>query len=179
MFDFGLGTAELLLIAMVALIVVGPKELPGLLRAFGRWMGKLKALASEFQSQMDGLARESGVGDVKKEVEESLEKISVEDLDREFAEMESELRAQLATDGGKGRARQAEDEDLLEEEERPLPDTLDLDAGSQASAGADDAAAVAARRDGGKKGAGDDAVHDDAQDSPPSSRPPEKVAARD
>ena len=128
MFDFGLGTAELLLIAMVALIVVGPKELPGLLRTIGRWVGKVRALASDFQAHLDDLSKESGIEDVKKEVRETVDEMSVEDLDREFAEMERELREQLAADIESGKApKDADDEDLLEEEERPLPDTIDLD----------------------------------------------------
>ncbi len=129
MFDFGLGTSELLLIAMVALIVVGPKELPGLLRTLGRWMGYLKSLAADFQSHLDELTKESGVKDVRKDVEESLEELSIEDLDREFKEMEAELRQQLAAGAEQpGHApKEADDEDLLDEDERPLPETLDLD----------------------------------------------------
>jgi len=128
MFDFGLGTSELLLIAMVALIVVGPKELPGLLRTIGRWVGKVKALASEFQGQLDELTRESGVKDVKEQVERDIDTLSLDDLDREFAEIEQEMRQQLA-EGAKqpGGPKEADDEDLIEEDERPLPETLDLD----------------------------------------------------
>ena len=129
MFDFGLGTSELLVIAVVALIVVGPKELPTLLRAIGRMVGKVKALAAEFQGHLDDLARESGVDDVKKKVEEEMEELSIEDLDREFTEIEREMREQLAA-GAKplDKAEEAADEDLTDETERPLPETLDLDA---------------------------------------------------
>jgi len=128
MFDFGIGTSELLLIAMVALIVVGPKELPGLLRAIGRVVGKVKALASEFQGHLDDLAKESGVDDVKKKVQEEFEELSIEDLDREFTEIEREMREQLAA-GAKpvDKAEEADDEDLVDETERPLPETMDLD----------------------------------------------------
>ena len=129
MFDFGLSTSELLVIAVVALIVVGPKELPTLLRAIGRMVGKVKALAAEFQGHLDDLARESGVEDVKKKVEEEMEELSIEDLDREFTEIEREMREQLAA-GAKplDKAEEAADEDLTDETERPLPETLDLDA---------------------------------------------------
>lgn len=129
MFDFGLGTSELLVIAVVALIVVGPKELPTLLRAVGRMVGKVKALAAEFQGHLDDLARESGVEDVKKKVEEEMEELSIEDLDREFTEIEREMREQLAA-GAKplDMAEEAADEDLTDDTERPLPETLDLDA---------------------------------------------------
>ena len=144
MFDFGLGTSELLVIAMVALIVVGPKELPTLLRAIGRMVGKVKALAAEFQSHLDDLTRESGVDDVKKKVEEQMEELTIEDLDREFDAIEREMREQLAS-GAKplSEAQEADDEDLTDESERPLPKTLDLDAepGKDAKASSADAEA--------------------------------------
>jgi len=128
MFDFGIGTSELLILAMVALIVVGPKELPGLLRTIGRMVSKVRALASEFQGHLDDLAKESGVDDVKKKVEEEFEELSIEDLDREFTEIEREMREQLAAGAKPLRiAEEADDEDLTDETERPLPETLDLD----------------------------------------------------
>ena len=49
MFDIGWG--ELLVIGVVALIVIGPKELPGVLRSLGHWMGKIRRMAAEFQGQ--------------------------------------------------------------------------------------------------------------------------------
>lgn len=68
MFDFGISSGELLLIAIVALIVVGPKDLPQLLRTIGRLMTKMRGMAREFQSHIDEAMRETGVDDVKKEV---------------------------------------------------------------------------------------------------------------
>ena len=49
MFDIGWG--ELLIIGIVALIAIGPKELPAALRALGQWMGKIRRMAGEFQNQ--------------------------------------------------------------------------------------------------------------------------------
>jgi sec-independent protein translocase protein TatB len=68
MFDFGLGSFELLMIAIVAIIVVGPKDLPKLLRTVGQFMTKVGGLAREFQGYLDDAARESGLDDVKSEV---------------------------------------------------------------------------------------------------------------
>ena len=68
MFDFGLGSFELLMIAIVAIIVVGPKDLPKLLRTVGQFMTKIRGLAREFQGYIDEAARETGLDDVKKEV---------------------------------------------------------------------------------------------------------------
>lgn len=68
MFDFGLSMGELMVIAMIALIVVGPKDLPKMLRTIGRFVTKLRGMAGEFQRHLDSAIREAGIEDVKKEV---------------------------------------------------------------------------------------------------------------
>jgi sec-independent protein translocase protein TatB len=68
MFDIGWG--ELLLIGIVALIAIGPKELPGALRTLGQWMGKVRRMAGEFQNQFHEAMREAELADLKKEVDE-------------------------------------------------------------------------------------------------------------
>lgn len=68
MFDIGWG--ELLVIGLVALIVIGPKELPGALRTLGQWMGKVRRMAGEFQNQFHDAMREAELHELKKEVDE-------------------------------------------------------------------------------------------------------------
>jgi sec-independent protein translocase protein TatB len=68
MFDISWG--ELMLIGVVALIVIGPKELPGVLRMVGQWMGKIRRMAAEFQSQFQEAMREAEMSDLKKQVDE-------------------------------------------------------------------------------------------------------------
>lgn len=63
---FDLGWTELLLIGIVALIVVGPKDLPVLFRNVGIWVGKARGMAREFSRAMNDAADESGVKDVAK-----------------------------------------------------------------------------------------------------------------
>ena len=63
------GGLELLIIAAVALIVVGPKDLPMLLRKFGQFMAKVRGMASEFRASFDEMARQSELDDLRKEVE--------------------------------------------------------------------------------------------------------------
>ena len=58
---FDIGWMELLLIGVVALIVVGPKELPVLFRTVGRYMGKARGMAREFQRSMEQAADETGL----------------------------------------------------------------------------------------------------------------------
>jgi sec-independent protein translocase protein TatB len=64
MFDFGAG--ELLVIGVVALIVVGPKDLPVLFRNVGRFVGKAKGMAREFSRAMDDAANDAGIKDAAK-----------------------------------------------------------------------------------------------------------------
>jgi sec-independent protein translocase protein TatB len=71
---FDIGWSELLLIGIVALIAIGPKELPGALRTLGQWMGKVRRMASEFQNQFHEAMREAELADLKKEVDEMASK---------------------------------------------------------------------------------------------------------
>jgi sec-independent protein translocase protein TatB len=66
---FDIGWSELLVIAVVAIIVVGPKDLPKLMRGFGHYAGKLRRAASDFQRQFEEAMRESEVEEVKKAIE--------------------------------------------------------------------------------------------------------------
>ena len=68
MLDFSWG--ELVIVGIVALIAIGPKELPGVLRALGKWMGKIRRMASDFQSQFQDALREAEVADLKKQVDD-------------------------------------------------------------------------------------------------------------
>ena len=67
MFDIAWG--EFIVIAVVALIVIGPKELPAVLRAIGQWTTKIRRMASEFQGQFQEALREAEMADLKKEVD--------------------------------------------------------------------------------------------------------------
>src|SRR5258708_5078536 len=68
MFDIGWG--ELLVIGVVALVAIGPKELPTVLRTLGQWMAKLRRMAAEFQGQFQEAMREAEMSDLKKQVDE-------------------------------------------------------------------------------------------------------------
>ena len=65
-----IGWWELLVVGMVALVVVGPKELPSLLRTIGRYVGMAKRQADEFRSQFDDAMRESEFNDLRNEMNE-------------------------------------------------------------------------------------------------------------
>ncbi len=65
MFEIGLGWMEMALIALLALMVIGPKELPKVLRSMGHWMRKVRGLAHEFQSGLDDMVREADLEETR------------------------------------------------------------------------------------------------------------------
>lgn len=66
---FDIGWSELLVVAIVAIIVVGPKDLPRMLRAFGRIMGQVRRTANEFRSQFDEALRDAELDEARRSVE--------------------------------------------------------------------------------------------------------------
>src|ERR1700689_5388952 len=67
---FDISWTEFLLIGIVALIVIGPKELPGVLRTLGQWTRKVRSMAGDFQNQFQEAMREAEMADLKKEVDD-------------------------------------------------------------------------------------------------------------
>ena len=67
---FDIGWSELVVVAVVALIAIGPKELPGVLRMVGQWMAKARKMAGEFQGQFQEAMREAEMADLKKTFDE-------------------------------------------------------------------------------------------------------------
>jgi sec-independent protein translocase protein TatB len=73
---FDISWSEFAIIAVVALIAIGPKELPGVLRMVGQWMGKARKMAAEFQGQFQEAMREAEMADLKKSFDEVKEAAS-------------------------------------------------------------------------------------------------------
>src|SRR3954464_13900386 len=69
MFDISWG--KIVIIGVVALIFIGPKELPAVLRMVGQWMGKMRRMAAEFQGQFQDAMREAEMADLKKTFDET------------------------------------------------------------------------------------------------------------
>jgi len=68
---FDIGWQEIALIGGVALIAIGPKELPGALRTAGQWVGKARRLAQDFQGQFQEALREADIAEMKKQFDEA------------------------------------------------------------------------------------------------------------
>ena len=101
MFDIGWG--ELLVIGVVALVAIGPKELPGVLRTVGQWTGKLRRMAAEFQNQFHEAMREAELADLKKQVDEVTSEVRsygtfdpVSDVRRELEKTQSQIENAMA-----------------------------------------------------------------------------------
>ncbi len=96
MFDIGWG--ELLVIGIVALVAIGPKELPTVMRTVGQWTAKLRRMAAEFQSQFHEAMREAELADLKKQVDDMTSEVRsygtfdpVSDVRRELEKTQSQI----------------------------------------------------------------------------------------
>jgi sec-independent protein translocase protein TatB len=98
MFDFA--WSELALIAVVALVVIGPKDLPRVMRVVGQWVRRARAVAREFQGSLDQMMREAELDDIKRHIDRA----SSFNLDHEIrrtvdptGELQSSLDAPVLT----------------------------------------------------------------------------------
>ncbi|MBT7955400.1 MAG: twin-arginine translocase subunit TatB [Rhodospirillaceae bacterium] len=66
---FDIGWTEITIILIVAIIVIGPKDLPRVLRTVGQWVGKAKAMTREFRGHVDDMIRDTELDEVKKQIE--------------------------------------------------------------------------------------------------------------
>ncbi len=66
---FDIGWMEMMVIAIVMIVIIGPKELPGVLHTMGRWVGRVRVMARSFQDSIEEMAQESGLEDVRREVD--------------------------------------------------------------------------------------------------------------
>ena len=100
MFDFDAG--KLIVIGIVALIVIGPKELPGMLRQLGQMMGKLRRMAGEFQGQFMDAMKEAEIDTLKEEAQKLTESVKnqagfgeINDLNAEIGNLDASIKAEI------------------------------------------------------------------------------------
>ncbi len=68
---FDIGWTEIAIIAVVALVVIGPKDLPGVIRSVGRWSGKARKVTRDFQRNFETMAEETELAEVRREIAEA------------------------------------------------------------------------------------------------------------
>lgn len=88
---FDIGWAEMLVIGVVALVVVGPKDLPKMFHTVGQLMGKARGMAREFQRAMDAAAKETGVNDLARDLRKTASGQSLREATG-FDEIEKQFR---------------------------------------------------------------------------------------
>ncbi|MEQ8299269.1 MAG: Sec-independent protein translocase protein TatB [Hyphomonas sp.] len=89
----GVGFSELLLLALAALIIVGPKDLPFMMRKVGQLVGKARGMAREFQAAFEDIARQSELEDLRKEIEDLKRNNMMTEAQDDLANMESDINA--------------------------------------------------------------------------------------
>ena len=87
------GLSEFLMIAIVALIVVGPKDLPLMMRKLGKWIGQAKRMANEFRGAFDDIARQAELDELRKEIEDLKRNNDLEQAVRELKETEDAINS--------------------------------------------------------------------------------------
>jgi sec-independent protein translocase protein TatB len=95
---FGVDTSELILVAVLALIFIGPKDLPHALRTLGRWVAQIRGMARHFQSGIDAMIREAELEEMERKWREENERIMREYpalMDAQKAEAEQAAQATL------------------------------------------------------------------------------------
>jgi sec-independent protein translocase protein TatB len=112
---FDIGWSEFAVIAVVALIAIGPKELPGVLRMVGQWVAKARKMAGEFQGQFQEAMREAEMADLKKSFDEVREAASGFAGGNVMTSLQKDVSAALAIDDKPA----AVDEKLAAVEETP------------------------------------------------------------
>lgn len=90
---FDIGAQELLIIIVVAVIVIGPKELPTALRTAGRWMGKVRRVSNHFRAGVETMIREAEMEEMEKKWKEQNEKIMAETPSAEMQPINAETMA--------------------------------------------------------------------------------------
>ena len=94
---FDIGWSEMLVIVVVLIVVVGPKDLPKVMRMAGRWAAKARNMATEFQNSLQDMAREAELDDVQREIK-SISKTDVKTILRDTVDPTGDMANQMQVD---------------------------------------------------------------------------------
>ena len=132
---FDIGWVEMMVVVVVMIIVIGPKDLPVVLHTMGRWVARVRAMARNFQDSIEELAEETGLDQMRDEVR-SIRDFSVEDEIEKAIDPEGEMKEGIAGDpakalesgeesakgnGPEGKGPEGKEEDAPEPESVPSP----------------------------------------------------------
>jgi len=133
---FDVGWTELVVIGIVALIVIGPRELPATLRTIGQMMTKVRRMASEFQGQFNDALREAELDELRKEAEKlttaATSAVSFDPLEKVKSEIESAVEAPAKIETTSTPVESAPDQ---VEPEQPVKETAPADAPAESGGG--------------------------------------------
>ena len=96
----GIGFSEILLLGLAALIFIGPKDLPMLMRKLGQMVGKGRRMAAEFQAAFDDIARQSELDELKKEIEELKRSNLMKQAQEDLAAVEADINSAVMRQDG-------------------------------------------------------------------------------
>lgn len=96
------GFAEFLLLAAAALIVVGPQDLPVMMRKLGQFVARGKAMAREFQSAFDDIAKQAELDELRKEIEDLKRNNMLKEAEQSLRDMESDINEAVMRGAGDG-----------------------------------------------------------------------------
>ncbi|MFN4023602.1 MAG: Sec-independent protein translocase protein TatB [Hyphomonas sp.] len=94
----GIGFSEILLLGLAALIIIGPRDLPMMMRKIGQFVGKGRRMAREFQAAFDDIARQSELDELKKEIQELRRANTLTDVQSDLAAYEADVNAAVMRD---------------------------------------------------------------------------------
>jgi sec-independent protein translocase protein TatB len=92
----GVDFTEMLLVAVIAMVVLGPRDLPLMMRKFGRFTGKMRAMAFEFKQGFDELGRQAELEELRKEVANLKKHTGIEELQEDLRKDKLELEQDVA-----------------------------------------------------------------------------------
>ena len=93
---FEIGWSEILVIALVAIVVIGPKDLPRAMRVVGQWTGKVKRMGREFQNQFNEALREAELDGVQKDLADIVKSDPLADVRQQMTKLDTSLRSDIA-----------------------------------------------------------------------------------
>ena len=93
----GVGFEEMILLVIVAIVVIGPKDLPLMMRKFGRFTGKMRALAFEFRQGIDELGRQAELEELRKEVADLKKATGIDEIRKDLAADKADFDRDVAS----------------------------------------------------------------------------------